>query len=213
MAQRNISNIKTEISLSKKLYPRLTGLRKVQQKGGKKWNAKRNHLVEHLSVNEVTWQQVSNMIGCKKSLSEVKMKRSSSLSEKLCWQIVKQFKNNVFQRKLWISLSSVCNEESEESLEGCDVQVPLTSQPWPPVNTSGKIEWAFSERDWNKIHGWRLNWSQRSTRGSDSCKISGWDFCFHKQTNKQNTFTRWNLMMVIVAPKRCIAAMKTCRGF
>lgn len=56
----------------------------------------------------VSWQEVNDMIGYKKNilkrLSEVNMKRGSSLCERRRWQIFKQFKDevvNVKLQKIW----------------------------------------------------------------------------------------------------------------
>lgn len=64
---------------------------------------KEYNMVEHLTLNEVNWQQVNNMILCKKSITdrlslfEENMSRGSPFYERLHWQLVQQFEHNVSQ--------------------------------------------------------------------------------------------------------------------
>lgn len=61
------------------------------KKGGSEMLKKNKTHLEHLTMNWVTWQQVSNVTGYKKSIterlsaSEVKMGRGSRLYKGLCW--------------------------------------------------------------------------------------------------------------------------------
>jgi len=77
-----------------------------QQKAGTVSVTKKKQLEEHCATNYVNWQQVSNMIGYKKSilerqsLSEVKMGLCTPICEKLQLQFVEQFQNNAPQCKI-----------------------------------------------------------------------------------------------------------------